>query len=95
MNRTKRVLRVEALDALIRNRIVAVAKARDWELLEEIAVIAASDAPIDLAATDPTMFVAIRSAITRFHLAGWSHMTPDRVRAVARDSRQYDSPELG
>lgn len=86
MSRSKRTLHVEAIDALIRNRIAAVAKSRDWELLEEIAKLAKDDAPVDLAMTDPSMFIALRNAITRFHLGGWSNMTPDRVRAVARNA---------
>jgi hypothetical protein len=52
-------------------------------MLEEIARIAAADAPLDLAATDPGLFVTLRNAITRFHLKGWTLMTPERVRDVA------------
>jgi hypothetical protein len=88
MGRSKRSLRVEAIDALIRNRIGAVAKSRDWELLEEIAKLAKDDAPVDLAMTDPSMFIALRNAITRFHLGGWSNMTPERVRSVARNAQR-------
>jgi len=83
MTRSKRSLRVEAEDALIRGRIAAVFKARDWELLEEIARVAAADAPIALAMEDPAMFATLRQAITRYHLRGWSEMTPERVREVA------------
>lgn len=86
MVRSKRTLRVEAINALIRNQVAAVAKSRDWELLEDIAKLAKDDAPLDLAMTDPSMFIALRNAITRFHLGGWSNMTPDRVRAVAREA---------
>ena len=91
MARSKRDLHVESIDALVRNRIASVAKTRDWELLEEIARIVECDAPVDLAATDPAMFIALRNAITNFHLNGWSHMTPDRVRAIARDHEVPDS----
>jgi hypothetical protein len=83
MMRSKRTLRVEALDALIRGRVAAVFKARDWDLLEEIARLAQADAPTALAAEDPAMFATLRQAITRFHLRGWSEMTPERVREVA------------
>lgn len=90
--RSKRDMRVEAIDGLIRNRIVAVAKQRDWELLEEIARVAEADAPVDLAATDPTIYVALRNAITRFHLVGWTLMTPERVRLVASRYRAAHGP---
>jgi hypothetical protein len=82
MVRSKRTLRVEAISALVQKRIAHVAKVRDWELLEEIARIGMEDAPLDLAATDPALFIALRNAITSFHLAGWTNMTPERVRAV-------------
>jgi hypothetical protein len=85
MSRSKRSLRVEAQDALIRGRIAAVAKARDWELLEEIARLAEADAPVEMAASDPAMYATLRAAITRFHLKGWSAMTAERVREVARE----------
>ena len=87
MSRSKRSLRVEAQDALIRGRIAAVAKARDWELLEEIARLAEDDAPVEMAASDPAMYATLRAAITRFHLKGWSAMTPERVRDVAQEDR--------
>jgi hypothetical protein len=83
MSRSKRTLRVEAQDALIRGHMVAVFKMRDWELLEEIARLAEADAPIAMAASDPAMFATLRAAITRYHLKGWSHMTAERVRQVA------------
>lgn len=83
MSRSKRTLKVEAQDALIRGRMAAVAKARDWELLEEIARLAEADAPIEMAATDPAMYATLRRAITSFHLKGWSAMTAERVRLVA------------
>jgi hypothetical protein len=85
MIRSKRSLRVEAQDALINGRIAAVAKARDWELLEEIARLAEADAPAEMAASDPAMYATLRAAITRFHLKGWSAMTAERVREVARE----------
>jgi hypothetical protein len=83
MTRSKRTLRVEAQGVLIRGRVVAVVKARDWELLEEVARIVEADVPIAMAASDPAMFVTLRAAITRYHLKGWSHMTAERVRQVA------------
>lgn len=57
--------------------------ARDWELLAEIARLATDDAPTELAATDPALFKAWRDAVTRYHRAGWTNMTPERVREVA------------
>ena len=86
VGRSKRSLRVEAIDALVRNRVASVVRLRDWELLAEIARLAKNDAPVDLAATDPTMFVSLRNAITRYHLQGWTHMTPERVEIVARNT---------
>jgi hypothetical protein len=83
MTRSKRTLRVEAQDVLIRGRIAAVVKARDWELLEEVARIVEADVPIAMAASDPAMFVTLRAAITRYNLKGCSHMTAERVRQVA------------
>lgn len=87
MSRSKRTLHVEARDALIRGRMAAVAKARDWELLEEIARMAEVDAPVEMVGTDPAMFATLRAAITKFHLKGWSAMTAERVRQVAARQR--------
>ena len=86
MNRSVRELKVTALDVLLRNRVAAVAFARDWELLREIARLAQSDAPVDLAATDPALFARWRSAVTKYHLCGWTHMTPERIDAVVPTS---------
>lgn len=83
MNRTKREIYVTALDALLKGKVAPVAMARDWELLAEIARLAQSDAPRAMAATDPVLFRRWRSAVTNYHLAGWGHMTPDRVAEVA------------
>ena len=88
MSRSKRTLNVEAQDALIRGRMAAVAKARDWELLEEMARLAETDAPIEMAVTDPAMYATLRRAVTNFHLKGWSAMTAARVRQVARGAAQ-------
>jgi hypothetical protein len=94
MTRSKRALKVDALDALVRGRIAAVVKARDWELLEEIARLAQADAPLELAATDPAMFATLRHAITRFHLRGWSAMTPERVRRIAGEAATAPNPSV-
>jgi hypothetical protein len=82
MIRTARGLYVEALDALLRGRMAHVAVARDWELLREVARLAQEDAPLELAATDPALFTTWRAAVTKYHLKGWSHVTPQRVDAV-------------
>ena len=87
MARSKRTLKVEALDALLRGRVAAVLKARDWVLLEEIARLVRDDAPLELASSDPALFAALRKAITSFYLKGWSAMTPERVRSVAEEVR--------
>lgn len=85
MTRSARARYAEALDVLLRSRIAKVAKERDWELLEEVARLAQTDAPTELAVTDPALFAAWREAVTRFHKAGWTAMTPERVAAVRRD----------
>jgi hypothetical protein len=82
MTRTARALHVEALDALLRGRMAEVAVARDWELLREVARLAQQDAPLELSSTDPALFATWRAAVTKFHLKGWTLMTPERVDAV-------------
>ena len=84
MSRDRRHLIVAAKDTLLRRSIASVVRNRDWELLAEIAKIVKAEVPLELAATDPAAFAAMRAAITDFHLAGWSMMTPERVNAVAR-----------
>lgn len=86
MVRSKRALRVEAIETLIGRRVAHVFKTRDWELLEEVARLALADAPVDLASTDPALYVTLRNAITAYHLSGWTNMTPERVRSVCRDT---------
>ena len=80
--RTARALHVDALDALLRQKMAALVNARDWELLREVARMAQQDAPLDLAATDPALFQTLRQAVTKFHLGGWSAMTPERIDEV-------------
>ena len=82
MTRNPRELYVEALDALLKGDIVQPIRRRDWELVREIARLAQSDAPADLAMTDAALFQTWRAAVTRFHLQGWSNMTPERVDKV-------------
>jgi hypothetical protein len=53
-----------------------VAVARDWELLREIARLAQQDAPPVLASTDSALFASWRAAVTKYHLKGWTQMTP-------------------
>lgn len=84
MNRTARTLYLDALDALLKGRMAEIAVARDWELLREVARLAQEDAPLDLASTDPALYETWRAAVTKYHLKGWTHMTPDRVDAVRR-----------
>ena len=80
--RSARNLYVDALDALLRQKMAVLVKARDWELLREVARLAQEDAPHDLAFTDPALFRTWREAVTKFHLAGYSSMTPQRVDEV-------------
>ena len=82
MNRAARTLYVDALDALLKGRIAEIAVARDWELLREVARLAQQDAPLELASTDPALYETWRAAVTKYHLKGWTHMTPERVDAV-------------
>jgi hypothetical protein len=82
MMRTARALYVEALDVLLKGRMAGVAVARDWDLLEEVARLATQDASPDSAVTDSSLFVTWREAVTKYHLKGWSNMTPERVRQV-------------
>ena len=90
MTRTARTLYVDALDALLKGRMAEIAVARDWELLREVARLAQQDAPLELATTDPALYETWRAAVTKFHLKGWSRMTPERVDEVCRkaESRQ-------
>ena len=81
MTRSARERYTAALDVLLRGRMARVVLDRDWELLAEIARLAQEDAPTDLAVTDPGLFKAWREAVTRYHRAGWTSMTPERVRA--------------
>lgn len=95
MTRTARMLYVEALDALLRGRMAEIAVARDFELLREVARIAQQDAPLVLSSTDPALFATWRAAVTKFHLKGWTHMTPERVDAVRQKvARRQCSPRV-
>jgi len=93
VTRTARSLYVEALDALLKGRMAEIAVARDWELLREVARLAQQDAPLVLSSTDPALFATWRAAVTKYHLKGWSQMTPERVDAVHQKaiSRQLNS----
>lgn len=82
MIRTARTLYVDALDVLLKGRMAEIAVARDWELLREVARLAQQDAPLELASTDPALYETWRAAVTRYHLKGWTHMTPQRVDAI-------------
>lgn len=72
------------MDVLLNGRMAEIVQAQDWELLRHVAKLAASDAPVDLAATDPVLFTKWRAAVTGFHLKGWTRMTPERVDEVRR-----------
>jgi hypothetical protein len=82
VNRTARTLYAEALDALLKGRMAEIAVARDWELLREVARLAQQGPPLELASTDPALYETWRAAVTKYHLKGWTHMTPERVDAV-------------
>jgi hypothetical protein len=55
---------------------------------QDVAPMAASDAPVVLAAKDPALFASWRAAVTRFHLKGWSAMTPQRVDCKRRNGAE-------
>jgi hypothetical protein len=93
MTRTARTLYVEAMDVLLKGRMAEVAVDRDWDLLEEVARLATEDAPRDLAVTDPSLFVTWRAAVTKYHLKGWSNMTPERVREVRDHALENSKPQ--
>jgi hypothetical protein len=95
MTRSARALHVEALDILLHGRVAKVVKERDWALLEEVARLAQADAPPDLAATDPALFQAWRDAVTRFHKAGWTNMTPERVAEIRQEAMPAKAPQPG
>lgn len=86
-SRGARQLHVEALDALLAGRIVAIVRARDWELFAAVARLAENDAPTDLAFTDPALFRAWREAVTRWHLKGWTGAGGRLEAAIAADRR--------
>mgnify|MGYP003386922713 CR=1 FL=1 len=88
MSRTKRDIYVEALEILLKGRIALAVKARDWQLLREVSRLAHEDAPLVLSKTDPALFQAWRTAVSRFHMAGWTHMTPERVDNVQSRLRE-------
>ena len=79
MGRSARTLRIEAEEALIRNRVFAVMKARDWELLYAIARYAERDVNPRIARSDPSRYRLLRAGVTRFHLKGLTYMTPKRI----------------
>ncbi|WP_444997740.1 hypothetical protein [Aliikangiella sp. IMCC44359] len=77
-----RTLYVNALDVLLKDEIVKVVQKRDFELLKEIARLAQQDAPTHLAVTDPSLYTAWRNAVTRFHISGWTEMTPEKISMI-------------
>jgi hypothetical protein len=89
--RSARSRYILALDALLKGRMARLVIERDFELLKEVARLAQTDAPKELAVSDPALFSGWRAAVTRYHLAGWTNMTPNRVEEVAREFAA-DSP---
>lgn len=89
-----RTLYVNALDALLKGNIAKVALSRDFVLLNEIARLAEQDAPVDLAVTDPSLYVSWRKAVTQYHLSGWTEMTPDRVSKVTQDRSSQNAEQM-
>lgn len=93
MTRSNRELHVEALRILLQGKMSSVVKTRDWELLKKVAQLASQDAPADLAVTDPALFQSWRAAVTRFHLRGWTNMTPERVERIRSRQEAATSPQ--
>ncbi|WP_444997746.1 hypothetical protein [Aliikangiella sp. IMCC44359] len=81
-NSDPRTLYVNALDALLKDEIAKVVQKKDFVLLKEIARLAQQDAPTQLAVTDPSLYTSWRNAVTRFHIAGWTEMTPEKISSV-------------
>jgi len=79
-----RTLYANALETLLKGEMAEVVLRRDFELLEEIARLAHQDAPFSLAVTDPALFASWRTAVSRYHLLGWTNMTPERVSQLAK-----------
>ena len=96
MKRNARALHVEALEALLNQHMAKLFLARDWELLREVARMAQGDAPVSLAVTDPALFQSWRNAVTRYHLGGWTNMTPARIEEVTQNgaSGQLDTASI-
>lgn len=82
MKRNARALHVAALEALLNQHMAKLYLARDWELLRELARMAQADAPVSLSVTDPALYQSWRQAVTKFHLGGWSNLTPERIDEV-------------
>ena len=82
MSRSKRTLRVTAEDAQAKGKVFSVVAQRDWEFLHEIARYIRDDVGLALALTDPSRCRLLREAVTRCHVQGLTHMTPERVPAV-------------
>ena len=78
---------VRALDVLLHGKMAKLVVERDFELLAEVSKLAQQDAPYELAVTDPALYASWRAAVTRFHVAGWTQMTPERVLQVANALR--------
>jgi predicted ATPase len=78
----RRTLYAEALSALLKGEMAHLALARNFELLAEVARLAREDAPVALATSDPALYTSWRAAVTRYHVSGWTYMTPERIAEV-------------
>ena len=87
MKRSARELYVDATEALFQQQMAKLVNEREWELLREVARMAQQDAPLALAMTDPALFRLWRESVTKYHLAGWTNMTPGRIDEVTRPHR--------
>jgi hypothetical protein len=88
----RRTLYAEALSALLKGEMAKLALARNFEVLAEVARLAVEDAPVALATSDPALYTSWRAAVTRYHVAGWTRMTPERIADVSADDK---TPQAG
>ena len=80
---------MDALKALLTGRMAELAVARDFTVLREVARLAQEGPPTELASTEPELFAAWRLAVTKYHLKGWTHMTPERIDQVLEKYRGH------
>ena len=61
----------------------AYVKARRWAELAALVRYVRRDVPVDLAATDPALYRALREGVTRFYLRGGGALNLEKIEALA------------